>query len=526
MRGGVLNKARRGELKTPLPIGFVYGPQEKVSLDPDQQVQEAIRHFFATFQRTGSATATVKAFREEGLRLPLRPKSGPHKGELHWQPLMHSRALQILHNPRYAGVFRFGRRRSHKTIDGKERETLMSREDWIAFFPDAHPGYITWDEYEENNRRLLANAAARGVDRRKGPSREGPALLQGIVLCGRCGERMTVRYLSRASGPQPMYMCQKDGIEHAAQICQSVPGADVDAAVGRLVVEAVTPMALEVALGVQDELETRAVELDRLRYQHVERTRYAAELAQRRYMAVDPANRLVAASLEAEWNAGLLAWHEAQAEYERQRQADRLTLDEEQRAKILALASDIPRLWRDPQTSDRDRKRLLRLIVEDVTLSRGSDISVHICFKGGTVQSITVPLPLPAYELYRTSDEVVRAIDRLLDAHGTAEIVDILNARGLRTGHGLPFTCRVVHRLIESYGLTSRFDRMHDEDRGGLLTAPELATHLDIRVETVHRWHRRGLLQAYRFSGRRDLLFELPGPELPAKGQHKNKRRA
>jgi DNA invertase Pin-like site-specific DNA recombinase len=522
LRGGVLSKARRGELRSPLPIGFVYGPQGKVTLDPDRQVQDAIRHFFATFRRTGSALATVKAFREEGMRLPLRPNSGPHKGELHWEPLVHSRTLQILHNPRYAGAFFFGRRRSHKTVDGRKRELRVPREEWIAFFPGAHPGYITWDEYEENNRRLQANAAARGIDRRKAPAREGPALLQGVVLCGRCGGRMTVRYVSRASALQPIYVCQRDGIEHAKQHCQTIPGADVDAAVGRLIVEAVTPMALEVTLGVQKELEARAAELDKLRYQQVERARYLAELAQRRYMAVDPANRLVAVSLEAEWNAALQDLRQAQEEYKRQRQADRLTLSEEQNAQVLALAGDIPRLWHDPKTSDRDRKRLLRLIVEDVTLLRNGDVTVHIRFKGGSVQSITLPVPLPAHRLYRTPEEIVREIDRLLDEHGTTEIARILNARGLRSGHGVPFNHRLVDHIIDRYDLTPRLERLHRE--GGLLTAIELADHFGVDVATVHDWHHRGLLRAYRFSARRDLLFEPPGPDLPAKGKHKHLR--
>ena len=190
--GGMMNKARRGELRVRLPVGFAYDGADRVVLDPDQQVQQALRAFFETFRRVGSATATVKEFRRLKLRFPRRVQHGARKGEILWGELEHHRARWVLHHPRYAGVFCYGRSRQRKHGDARYRR--LPREEWIAFLPDAHPGYISREEYEANVVRLRENSAARGEERRKSPPREGPALLQGLAICGKCGKRMTVRY--------------------------------------------------------------------------------------------------------------------------------------------------------------------------------------------------------------------------------------------------------------------------------------------------------------------------------------------
>ncbi|OGR09451.1 MAG: hypothetical protein A2341_02225, partial [Deltaproteobacteria bacterium RIFOXYB12_FULL_58_9] len=388
--GGMLNKARRGELQCRLPIGFVYDDAARVVLDPDRQVQQTLRAFFQTFRRTGSATATVKDFRKQGILFPRRAKDGAHKGEVLWGQLEHARALWVLHNPRYAGAFCYGRSRQRPHAQAG-RYHRLPREEWIALIQGAHEGYITWDEFEENQRRLQANSAAHGADRRHSPPREGPALLQGLVVCGTCGLRMTVRYHLRGGQPLPTYVCQRDGIEHAAPICQSIPGASVDEAVGNLLLDAVQPMALEVTLAVNEELQGRIDQADALRRKRVERAQFEVELARRRYMRVDPDNRLVADSLEAEWNEKLRALTQAQEEAERERQADRVLIDEDQRARILGLATDLPRLWRDPATPAREKKRMLRLLVEDVTLLKGKELTAHVRFRGGDAKTLSLP---------------------------------------------------------------------------------------------------------------------------------------
>src|SRR5258708_13944541 len=203
LRGGVLSKARRGELITPLPVGLAYDAAGHVILDPDAAVRGALEYLFAAFEATGSATACVKAFRAAGLSFPWRHLKGPRKGETDWKPLAHHTVLRVLHNPRYAGAFTYGRHAHHKQPNGKTTSRMLPRQEWISFIPGVHPGYITLEQYDANLARLTANAAAHGRDRAAGPPREGPALLQGIIICGRCGLRMTVRYHRRrgTSGP-------------------------------------------------------------------------------------------------------------------------------------------------------------------------------------------------------------------------------------------------------------------------------------------------------------------------------------
>jgi len=217
LHGAILSKAKRGELKLPLPPGLVYGPDQRVMFDPDQQVQQAVNHFFATFVRVGTAWSTVRAFRKEGLKFPRRYQAG--SGEIRWEPLTHSRALGMLHNPRYAGAYAFGRARTRRTADGQIHYERVPIDQWRCLIKDAHVGYITWEQYEENQRRMESNAQAYGLDRQQGPAREGCALLQGLIICGRCGQRMTIRYHQRHGRPVPAYICQRRGIEQAEPIC-------------------------------------------------------------------------------------------------------------------------------------------------------------------------------------------------------------------------------------------------------------------------------------------------------------------
>jgi DNA invertase Pin-like site-specific DNA recombinase len=289
LRGGIVSKARRGELEIRLPIGFIYDAEGCVRLDPDASIQENIRQLFRTFQRTGSASATVKAFRDQGLQFPRRVYRGPSKGDVLWNDLEHSRALWILHHPRYAGAYCFGRTHTRKHPDGRHTFVRLPPEEWTALIHDAHEGYITWDEFEQNVQRLRDNAQAIGVEREKGPPREGPALLQGLAICARCGERMTVRYHARGARTMPEYMCQSRSIQCGQRACQQIAGGGaLDDATGMLLVETVTPLTLEVALAVQKELESRCDETKRLRLQEVERARYQSDLARRRFMQVDP----------------------------------------------------------------------------------------------------------------------------------------------------------------------------------------------------------------------------------------------
>jgi DNA invertase Pin-like site-specific DNA recombinase len=516
LQGGIRNKARRGELFVRPPMGFVYNVDGKLVKDPDRQVQQSVQLLFETFRRTGSAMATVKLFAEQGWQFPRRVHTGPNKGEVVWAGLEHSRALRILHNPRYAGAFVYGRTHTRKTVEGDCVIERVPREEWEVLIREAHAGYIDWDEYEQNQRRLRDNCQAYGADRRKSPPREGPALLQGLLICGRCGKRMTVRYHSRRGRLFPHYVCQRERIEHGEPICQSIPGSEIDEKVGDILVEAMTPVTLEVALAVQQELQSRLEEADRLRQQQVERARYEAELAQRRYLRVDPDNRLVADSLEADWNDKLRLLAQAQEACERQRAQDRKLVDDQQRAAILSLAANFPQLWRDPSTPDRERKRMVRLLLEDVTLLREDHLTLHLRFKGGAHRTIQLPLPRCSWEQRQTSPEVVAAIDRLLNHFSYPEIATMLNDQGLRSGEGKPFTSRIVARIQRSYHLTPRYDRLR---KAGMLTVEEMAEVLEIHPQRVKIWNRHGLIRGHAYNGKNDCLYEHPGDNPPRKAQ-------
>jgi DNA invertase Pin-like site-specific DNA recombinase len=510
MRGGLVSKARRGELRLPLPVGFLYDIQGQVILDPDQQVQQSIRTLFQSFRRLGSAGAVVKGFRDAKLLFPHRPRGGPQDGELLWVKLGITQVLFVLHNPRYAGAFVYGRTRIRRTLQGIQQERVP-QDKWHTLLLGSHLGYISWEEYQENQRRLQENAHALGPERRKSPPREGPALLQGLVICGICGERMKVIYHVRAGRRVPDYICDGRTVDDPQPICQWISGKDVDEAVGELLLEIVTPVAIEVTLAVQHELQARFDEVERLRKEQVERARYEAELAQRRYMRVDPDNRLVADTLEADWNRKLRTLQEAQQEYEQQRQKDGMAIDEELRSRLHTLATDFPRLWRDPNTPDRERKRLAHLLLEDVTLIKREQLLIHIRFPGGATRTLELPRPRRATV---TQQSVIAEVDRLLDQHSHEAIANILNSRGSVSGYGKPFTGRMIGRMRIEYGLKSRFERLRAK---GMLTLDEMAPRLGICTDQVKAWRAAGLLRAHLCNDKNEYLYEDPGANPPRK---------
>lgn len=516
LRGGILSKARRGELASPLPVGFVYDEAGHVRLDPDQQVQQALKLLFATFRRTGAAHATVQHLRRAGLKFPCRVRTGARKGELLWEEASLSRVLQVLHNPRYAGAFFYGRSRTRLWPDGKPRTQSLPREDWLVLIPNLHEGYLTWEEYEENQRRLRAGAQAHGVERRQSPPREGPALLQGLVMCGVCGQRMTVRYHVRQGQVYPDYVCQRAHVDLAAPVCQHLPGQGIDAAVAELLLARLNPLEVEVTLAVQQELAARQEEADALRVQQVTRAQYEADLAGQRYRRVDPNNRLVAASLEAEWNTALRALQAAQEEQEYQRERERLLVNEEVRSQVMALTHDLPRVWHDPHTTDHDRKRLVRLLIEDVTLIKSHAITAQVRFRGGATQTLNIPLARPSWQTWETAPEVVRRIDTLLNDYTDGQIAMLLNEGGFHPGKGGKFHRPLVAKVRRAHGLKSRYVRLRE---AGMLSVSEVAQVLHIGEGTVKKWHAAGLLRGHAYNDKNSCLFEAPGPNAPTKCQ-------
>jgi len=517
LQGGIRNKALRGELKSPLPVGLIYDDNNRVVLDPDRQVRQVLGTFFETYDRTGSALAVVQFFSQQKILFPRRIRRGIHKGQLEWGILSHDRALDILHNPRYAGAFVYGRSKSCKSSKGSNSSRRLPPDQWQILLPDTHPGYITWQEYQRNQQKLRECAQAYGADRHKSPPRSGAALLTGLVLCGRCGRPMSVRYQTHQGHVRSSYHCEpREGYEQIQKFCQQVPGTAIDEQIGDVLLEMMAPLTLEVALGVQEELRSRLEEVTRLRQQQVERAQYEAQIARHRYMQIDPANRLVADSLEAEWNEKLRVLREAEEQYEAGCRADRAALDAEKRRRVLSLATDFPRLWRDPGTPQQERKRMVRLLIEDVTLIRGEQITAHVRFKGGATRTITLPRPRRSWESWQTSPEVLENIDRLLNDCTDGEVAETLNQQGCRSGKNQTFTRRMVEHLRRYHHLPRRYDRLHKK---GMLTLNEIAKQLNVCTDTVNKWRKNGLLVAHRYNDNNEYLYEPIGECKPLKAK-------
>jgi hypothetical protein len=322
---------------------------------------------------------------------------------------------------------------------------------------------------------------------------------------------MTVRYHSRRGVEVPDYQYIGESIQTGTPRCLNVPGAGVDAAIGKLLLDTVTPLALEVALTVQAELEGHAEQADALRRSHVERARHRAELARRRYLAVDPDNRLVADTLEADWNDALRQLQAAQDDYQRASAAAQAALTDQHKAYIRALAADFPALWSDPATPQRERKRIARLLIDDVTLVKTDQIHLHVRFRGGTT-SLTIPIPPPAWKARQTHPDTLALLDQLLDAHTDAEVAALLNQAGHRSGEGRPFTGRIVLGLRRDHHLASHAERLH---AAGLLTIDQIAERLGVHPSTIKHWHRAGLLTSHKANDKNERLYQPPTPGDP-----------
>jgi hypothetical protein len=424
--------------------------------------------------------------------------------------------IQILHNPRYAGAFVYGRTRGTYNASLKHVQLAVKREQWQVLIRDAHAGYISWDEFERNQITLRQNAVAFSHGLRGGAPREGNALLQGRVLCGRCGARMRVHYELLSGQLQPYYRCNERLVRHAeSKPCLWVKGVAIDQAISELLLETVAPAAIEVALAVQQEIAQRVEQAASLRNAQLQRARYEAELARRRYAKVDPDNRLVADALEAEWNERLRQLDALQRDHERQQQADQELLDEPARQRIVELARDFPRVWNDARTRAAERKRMLGLLIEDVTLVGGAQTTVNVRWRGGRTQALFVDRPLPIARIRRTLPEVVQLVDELLETLSDKGVATRLNELDHRNWLGEPFTIKKVTHVRIIYGLKSRSQRLRER---GMLTAEEVARQLDISTTTVHEFGRMGLLKRHLYGNDHRCLYEPPGDVKLIKG--------
>ncbi len=514
LQGGLRHKAARGELATKLPIGFVYAPAGKVTLDPDQHVQEAIQVLFNTFRQVGSSIGVVRYCNQHGLTFPTRPMKGPHHGEVWWTALSSSLTLRILHNPRYAGAFAYGRTRLLQSPSGGASYQKRRREDWHALVKQAHPGYISWEEFEANQERLQRNMTRHP----HGPARQGAALLQGIVMCGTCGCNMSTSYKRRAHGRiDPIYTCNRAKLDYSAPICTSIPGGDVDRMISALLLEQMTPLAMEAALSVQQEILKRAQEAEKLLHRQVERAQYDADLAKRRLMAVDPANRHVAQTLEDDWNDKLAHLHQAKQDYETRRAKSRYVLDAQKQAEIRRLATDFPRIWSHPATANQDKKRMVRLLIEDVTLKRdGYSVTLFIRFKAGALLTRMVRLSRSGNKATVIDPALIAHIDALTEQHTAGEVAAKLNDAGMAHPTRGDFDTNAVVYVLKRFKLPSRYQRLRTR---GYVIQEEIAEKFGVTIQTVQRWHKCGWIHAEYYNDQKEYLYEPFFEGLPQRYQ-------
>jgi len=484
-------KARRGELRFQAPTGCVHDRRGKLRLDPDEEIQEAIRLLFEQFRRLGSAAAVVRYFDAHQLRFPTRHVGGTRDGEVTWKPLTYGRALYVLHDPIYAGAYVYGRHghsRQRKPREKQDRgEVRLPREQWIALIWDAFPGYISREEYEANQRRLTANRPRQG---KSGAARSGAALLSGRVICGRCGRPMRVTY-EGTDGQYVVYVCCPWKERGQYRACQRVPGNGVDQSVAQTVLEALMPAEIDLSLQVVDEVVEQMALVEKQWERRLERARYEAGLARRRYRRVEPENRLVVRTLEQEWEDRLASLAQVEQEYAVARREVPLVLSAEERERLLALAHDLPALWEAESTTLAERKEVLRLLIADVTLTRrDADILVQLRWVTNEVEEWMVPLPQRGA---RTAPTVLERIRELAPTHTDAETAACLNAEGLHTAHGQPFTEQRVHSLRRTHRIAKPEVRT---DPAVLERIRELApTHTD--AETAARLNAEGLRTAH-----------------------------
>jgi len=502
LNGGRLKKAESGELRIDLPTGLVYNKAGKIVLDPDEAVRQAIQLLFDTFETVGSARAVVRHFRQHELRFPTRELRGPDKGELRWQRLTPGRVSSVLHNPLYAEAYVYGRTefqiepRPGQIQPAKKRVRRSDPTDWDVLIREAHPGYICWDQYLRNQQRLEDNRTDRRESR--GAARDGCGLLQGIVLCGKCGRRMTLRYRDNTF----YYRCQLAYQEYGEPLCQFIRGEDVDTVVTTLLLEAMTPAQLSISLQALEQIEAHTQQIEQHWQLRIERSRYEADLARRRYTAVDPENRLVARSLEQDWNEKLVAVECLERKYATAPRPARLVASPEERTRILSLAQNFPAIWQASTTSNAERKQLLRFLIKDVTLTRREeDIHLGVRWQTGAVSERTIARRKRVDEIWRTPDEVVTRIRALATHQTDRQIAAQLNADGLTTGTGREFDRVRVRRVRLKYDIPAACPAMpnprENGPRGdGRFSAKATARLLNVSLSTINQWCRSGKLES------------------------------
>lgn len=496
MRNNLLNKARRGELALTLPVGYRRLPDGAAVQEPDEQVQESLNTIFRQFDLVKSARGVQRYFQQHQLPMPRLVRAGLDKGKIVWKTPTYQMIQQVLTNPVYAGVFVYGRVKT-ETIPGdppRKRTRRLPMEEWEIVIPDVYPAYISYEQYLTNHQTLhdnMYNFEKKG----RGAARIGRGLLQGRIVCGRCGRRMTPTYGSS----YPMYVCRREQITYGTPQCQSCSMEHIDKAVGDCFLAAVEPAQLEMMLAALDQLEEERQVLERQWQQKLERAQYQVALAQRQYDVVDPDHRLVSRILEKRWNEALEALEKLKKAYALAKQKQLAPLNQAEKQAVQQLATDLPALWYAKTTTTLDRKRLLRSVVQEVTLTYYSEerrAEFAILWSGQVTTHHQLQLPPIGWHCV-TDKTIVNRLQQLAQQFPDHRIADILNAAGLRTQTGQEWTYERVKSIRKQHHIPTKCPIKPGQDgpRGdGLWSVAMAAKRLGVSVGTVRLWAKQGVL--------------------------------
>ena len=504
MRGGALSKAKRGELRSSLPTGYLYDEAGKVMKDPDMQVQNAIMLFFESFRICGAATKLAAYYGEKGYLIPTdRNKGFKNKSDIYWDILTPSRACHILQSPTYAGTYVYGRYQQKNTVKGRKRRSALE-EQWISNIESHHEAYITLDEYRNNCEMLRLNQTRSGAS----PVREGKALIQGIAICSQCGRKMSVHYKVIKDNVYWLYVCTNilkgDPYSHKHI---SVSGRVIDDVISDIILKRLTPETVKAAEDVLRELEKRKRNEDNYFVMQVEKAKYEVDLAKKRYMNADPENRLVSAELERLWNERMNQLARAEAELRKSKASSDFAHTKTDMEMLLRLPEKLREAWNNDALCITDKKRIVRCLIEDITLNvSDNEIQIGVRFKGGLTESISIPHPVRKYETWMTNPEIIEYIREASRKNTVEEIVEHLNGTGKKAGKGSPFTLAGVRSLQYRHGIPSLKEHLRSI---GYLSTINKAKQMGISVDALHKRRLNGTFTGIyiKTTGGGDYMF-------------------
>jgi DNA invertase Pin-like site-specific DNA recombinase len=501
MNEGRLNKARRGELFNHPPMGYVRLPNGELGMDPDQQVQSVIRLVFEQFEQLGTLNALLRYLVSNQIRLPVRPFSGAERGQLQWHRPNRQTLRNLLHHPIYAGAYTWGRRPvdPRRKVPGRPStgRKVAVAEQCQVLLKDRCPAYITWQQYDANRQRLAEN---RNLASALGAPREGPSLLGGLLVCGQCGQRMSVTYRGQSNALR--YACTRNHSCYAAPLCQGICGRVLDELIERLVLRVLEPASVELSLAAGADLQAEQRRLDQHWRQQIERARYDADRAARQYHATEPENRLVARELEKRWEQSLAQQRDAEEAYARFLREQPPQLSEADQATVRMLSTDIPALWHSPQTTAAERQQVVRHLIERVVLTAPpeqeiADVAVH--WSGGFMSHHQLLRPVARYEQLRDYDRLSQRITELRQQkHTSAQIADVLNGEHWRPPkRRATFNAGMVRSIFYRRNRATARRVAYDLQPGEWWFG-DLAHAVQLPHPTLYTWMRRGWVNAKR----------------------------